>query len=255
MTSMFAQQGYQGTSMLVNPQHCPLIKQGHFEHPEVRQAFPDYSFTGYRGNPKGNFECKQVNYINEMILSAYNQYDKRSLALGQRWIAAISPEVKIKTSNLDIEQAIKFLVQQQPFCYKDPRLSYTLPVWAHYLANLEVIYICVFRHPQATVISLQQECRLPHMDIALTEEDGFQLWNNMYRHIWQNNNVLGPINFVHFNQILDGSCLEKLSGLSGVVLDKSRIQPRTTRNNHHNNVDELPNDVLKTYQLLCSQVI
>ncbi len=254
-TSMFIKQGYHGTSMLVNPHACPLVKQGYFEHPEVKAAFPDYSFTGYHGNPNGNFECKQVNYINEIILSDYDRHSQRALKFGHRWIASISPNIKIETSKSIVDQAIRFLVKQHPFCYKDPRFSYTLPVWDLYLSQQDTIYICVFRHPKATVTSMEQECQLPHMSVNLTEADRFKIWTNMYDHILQYNRSQGKILFIHFNQILDGSAAKKISQLFGLFLDTSKIRPGVTRNNKYDQFDDLPEAVSKTYKLLCSQTI
>ncbi|MDM8518427.1 hypothetical protein QUF64_00155 [Anaerolineales bacterium HSG6] len=255
LASMFHKKNYTGTSMFVDPTHCPLIKKDIFNQPEVMTAFPNYSFEGYDGNSRGNFECKQVNYINELILSVYDN-NGYSLSLGQRWIASIDSSIKIKGGSQsgfpEIDEAITFLVQHEPFCYKDPRLSYTLPVWQPYLDSLDVIYICVFRHPQATAKSLQRECQLPHMNISLTKSRCFELWHNIYAHILNNTSQKNCF-FIHFDQILDYSGLSKLSKFCGISLDKYLVKPDEVRHNHYRGFDDTPEHVISMYETLCDR--
>ena len=91
--------------------------------------------TGNQGNPRGYFETKEVNNINDTMLFE----DKRSiLTEGSRhgWLTRFpineSPQVLPDTMH-----RIKAVTEKRPFCLKDPRFSYTLTVW-QYVSSLLV---------------------------------------------------------------------------------------------------------------------
>ncbi|MHA1600773.1 MAG: hypothetical protein ACTSW2_08085, partial [Alphaproteobacteria bacterium] len=130
-------------------------------------------------NPKGFFEGREVNTINERIL-------KSSLTAGQRlqqpvlrlarrlnlpwrsaralhsrgeaWLMPIPLSATIR-GNAAIETQISTLTAHAPFCFKDPRFSYTLPVWRPHLDLERTVFLCIFRHPAETAASIAKECR------------------------------------------------------------------------------------------------
>lgn len=97
-----------------------------------------------KSNPKGFFEDLEVNTINEDILKkslfdipeklrsrffpAYTFYRARWLS---RMPLNYSPR-----SDKEIDQRIQKVVSQVPFCFKDPRFSYTLPIWQNFLLKI-----------------------------------------------------------------------------------------------------------------------
>ncbi len=107
-------------------------------------------------NPKGFFEDHEINDINEAILKRVVPHRPRYIGrilfrkrLGymQKWLARVPLHANIP-SWPGIEQRIRRAVQSEPFCFKDPRFSYTLPVWRPFLRHTR--FICVFRHPAST---------------------------------------------------------------------------------------------------------
>src|SRR6185437_1628887 len=95
------------------------------------------------GNPKGYFEDREVNTINDELIAV----------------------VKAR----------------QAFCFKDPRFSYTLSVWRHYIGD--ALLLCVFRDPGVTASSMVRECkRAEHMQgTEVDERWALKVWEAMYR--------------------------------------------------------------------------
>ena len=86
-------------------------------------------------NPKGQFEDREVNQINEALLAnAFRDRHRKPAAewvLGgqpgndQRWLARLAVGMAIPETR-EIAERIVRLAEREPFCFKDPRFSYTL---------------------------------------------------------------------------------------------------------------------------------
>jgi len=115
------------------------------------------------GNPTGYYECEVVNALNNILLRQmtgvslldvlptslvrlveghipWAHRDMRSL-----WLACPKHRLNWKLS-YDIGHLIGRLSRHQPFCLKDPRFGFTLPLWRPYLPS-DVKYLVVFRDP------------------------------------------------------------------------------------------------------------
>src|SRR5262249_42923187 len=100
-------------------------------------------------NPKGYFEDDEVNAINEKLLALVTPARSRP-AHGWRWLAAVPVSARISCSP-QLAKRIEIQTSRTPFCLKDPRFCYTLPVWRPFLRD--TMLLCVFREPTRTAQS------------------------------------------------------------------------------------------------------
>lgn len=178
------------------------------------------------GNPKGYFEDRRVNNVNEDILDPLVPGQPLGivgellfpdrLKYGRRWIAEIPLEAEIPEPD-GIEEEIRRLVGRRPFCFKDPRFSYTLPVWRPLLPD-ETGFVVVFRDPLVTARSMVKETSRVYPRLRFDIERGLRVWTCVYRQILDRHVPEGGSwLFVHYDQFFGSrealSRLEKFSGL------------------------------------------
>jgi len=146
------------------------------------------------GNPKGYFEDREVNKINdELIAPAAPKtppHGLRKLLLGdipilgnyQHWVAVLRPGVSISCPPA-MSRRIAAVAARQPFCLKDPRFSYTLSAWRPFIGD--ALLLCVFRDPAVTAASIVRECkRADHMKgTEVDQRWALKVWGAMYRFI------------------------------------------------------------------------
>ncbi|MCK5057978.1 MAG: hypothetical protein KAT34_15085 [Candidatus Aminicenantes bacterium] len=178
-------------------------------------------------NPKGFFEWYEINRINEDILSNYGKSLRSTLEKkifkrnpvtnpggNQRWLLSLPTNTKVTNANPQVQERIKKVVKREPFCYKDPRFSYTLPVWRPYLKP-GTVFICIFREPGAAVESILKECRrMPYLaSLRINRQSAFRVWRDIYAHIlFGNSDNLTNFFFVHYNQVYNGTAIGPLAG-------------------------------------------
>ncbi len=191
-------------------------------------------------NPKGFFEDYNINLLNEEILASVTPRRPRFLSTffqhlpqkNQRWLAKVKPEQLI-TCNEEIRARIKqLLARETPFCYKDPRFSYTLGCWRPLLTGYNPLYLCVFRSPSDTAESICKEvASATHLnDFHLTYLQASEVWYAMYQYILKRHHAQdGSWVFVHYDQIADGSILGSLSEKLGVEITPAFFEPKLRR--------------------------
>jgi len=207
--------GRSGTSMVAGT----LAKSGYF--------MGDNLYPARERNPKGFFEDPFINNINEEILANVrlgncNKIKKlikgTRLRESQRWLEVLPLDAHIPSS-INIEKKIITAVKQSPFCFKDPRFSYTLPVWRSFLTD--VVFICIFREPGVTAQSIVKECA--QMDylksVKMTFELGLDVWFNMYNHILQLHMYQGEWLFIHYNQVMTVDGINRIQALTKAYVD------------------------------------
>jgi hypothetical protein len=209
------------------------------------------------GNPRGFFEDREVNAINEDILAPLTPPRPKWPAMhlpgahrpvkGQRWLADIPVRKEIPATST-IESRIQRLTSKQPYCFKDPRFSYTLSVWRPFLKNTG--FVCVFRYPAVTAHSILIECsRAEHLKgLNMTFRRALRVWELMYSHILQKHANDGEWLFLHYDQILRGDGLDRLQKFLGVTVDGSFPDAALRRSPSDGAV---PKDLLQRYQQLC----
>ena len=219
-------------------------------------------YSGNPSNPKGFFECGEINDLNEDILNHYNHYwlphilykifrvPKPKSRRRQQWLLSIPPQIAVDYSNSQIDKRIQSALEKQPFCYKDPRFSYTLPVWKQHLNN-QTRFICVFRSPNITVNSILKECasRRYLRNLYINTEYAIKAYVNIYSHILTKNaEILDKIFFVHYEQILDGSALSKMSEFLNVELSNKFADSKLRRTQA---LETISDGAIHIYSRLC----
>ena len=244
--------GRSGTSMLAGILH----QAGYF--------LGDKLYPGRESNPKGFFEWGRINRINEDILAAYHKRDvctwfyekilKRhtvfSPGKSQHWLLALPDKTAVSNHDPAIVKQIGQVLKREPFCYKDPRFCYTLPVWKPYLKP-DTAFICVFRQPGITVESILKECRTQDYlkDLRIDRRSAYRVWCRLHARLLEQYEAGGDnFFFVHYDQVYDGSAIGPLSRFLGVKLDAGFVDRALKRTVSGDNP---PVQVMNIYRRLC----
>jgi hypothetical protein len=212
-----------------------------------------------RGNPLGRFESFEVNAINEALLARvlprrpkgwFGDLLMRDVPLpSQRWLAAVPVDKEIRSTPALMARMVR-LTAQHPYCFKDPRFSYTLPAWRLVLDQAR--FVCIFRHPAATAQSILRERQdEPALhSLSLDFGQALRIWTLMYRHILERHCYAGEWLFIHYDQILAGDGVERLSAFLGAEMDRALINPALRRSQP---TGAIPAPVQQLYRDLCAQ--
>ncbi|UCH96418.1 MAG: sulfotransferase [Candidatus Aminicenantes bacterium] len=208
-------------------------------------------------NPKGFFESFDIEQINEDILRKVVKkkplfidfFLKKNLAKGHYWLAKVSLRKRMKTDEF-INQRIRKEIARAPFCFKDPRFSYTLPIWRPFLPK-NTVFLCIFRHPTATAKSILKQIqgsrRLEYLRYNFS--DAMKLWKLMYSHILYEHSTDGDWLFLHYDQLLEEEGLNKIQRFTNAVIDKTFPEKRLNRSLPDDS--KIPDDVGDIYHKLC----
>ena len=209
--------GRSGTSLTAGL----FSKAGYFMGPRLH--LPDPS------NPKGFFESAEINQLNEaLIAGAISPFSrlldvvrsrKKFLKNKNFWLAQIPLKMKIPAT-AGLIQKMQGLTAKRPYCFKDPRFCYTLPVWRPHL-SVDFIFLCVFREPWKTAQSIVQECRKrEHLRwLGMDFKRALAIWRSCYAHVLKTHRYEGQWMFVHYEQLFEETTLERLGCLTGSRLD------------------------------------
>jgi len=208
-------------------------------------------------NPKGFFESFEIEQINEDILrkvvyeipALIDRFMRKNLAKGHYWLSKVSLRKRMKTDEF-INERIRKEIAKVPFCFKDPRFSYTLPVWRPFLPD-NTIFICIFRHPTATSKSIFKQMRnSPKLEyLKYNFNDTLKLWELMYSHILHKHCADGDWLFIHYNQLLEEEGLHRIQRFTGAQLDRTFPEKKLNRSTPDD--INLPGNVEKIYDKLC----
>src|SRR5579875_1256834 len=245
--------GRSGTSLAAGL----LARAGYFMGDLVDEA-------GLRpANPKGQFEDHEINAINEdLIAGPMRKYRRRlttklfrpqrrrdlNMHYPQRWLAALPPSVKIATTP-EITRRIEAVTARQPYCFKDPRFSYTLGAWRPFVTD--AVFICAFRHPAITAASIVTECATANYlsDVAMNRDWALRIWYDIYRYILKIQHPAGGHwIFVHYDQLMDGSRWDEIEAALHAPIDRGFAEPALRRSQASGAV---PAKALKIYRRLC----
>jgi len=207
-------------------------------------------------NPKGFFEDWDINGINEELLAPVvpkrpkilgkERFRYRPLE-GQRWLASLPLGTEIHSSP-DIAARIRQATIREPYCYKDPRFCYTLPAWEPFLRN--VGFVCVFRAPAITAVSILTECReAPYLHtLEMTFRRTLKMWTSMYTHVLEIHRYKGDWLFLHYDQLLNSDGQNRLETFLGAPVDPSFPEASLNRSSSTRRV---PGQTWKVYKELC----
>jgi hypothetical protein len=217
-------------------------------------------WPGNVGNPKGYFEDREVNWINDELLAPLTpmrpvrrlfrwiRTDGYPLTVYQRWLAVVPPDSLIPCPS-EIGERIKAATSHRPFCFKDPRFCYTLPLWRPYIGD--AVMLCVFRHPGITANSILTECNRAEYLKGIRMDFGraLEVWEMMYRHVVEVHYPRGgDWLFVHYDQLLDGSARTRIEELLQVRTDREFADGNLKRSA---TVDRIAPRLLRLYERLC----
>ena len=208
--------GRSGTSMVAGS----LAQSGYFMGSDL--------WAARASNPKGFFEDREINQINEDLLASL--LPARPWLIGkwffrdrfvnmQRWLARIPVGTPVPSSE-NITARIQKLTRQPPFCFKDPRFCYTLPAWRPHLDD--AVFVVVFRDPASTVKSILKVCQdEPYLEgLPIDVDQALAGWTLMYRHILERHRHTGEWLWLHYNQVLQPSGLDRLEAFVGAPVDR-----------------------------------
>jgi hypothetical protein len=237
--------GRSGTSMIAGA----LSGAGYYMGPRLMPPTPS--------NPKGYYESTDIQDLNEKILSPVVQTRPRLLPkrlfrhrVGPRqfWLAKVPVGTEIPSSAA-IETQMGELVRNEPYCFKDPRFSYTLPVWRRSLRN--TVFVCVFRDPASTAASILKDCQdRPYLwNLSMNFDWAVEVWTLMYRHILEMHRHTGSWMFIHFDQGLTEQGIDRLEAFVETKLDRTFPDPALK---HLFPVRPVPEQAQSIYAQLCS---
>ncbi|HJV70836.1 glycosyltransferase family 2 protein [Ideonella sp.] len=169
-------------------------------------------------NPKGFFENRQINDLNEAILmhSAVSHLGTdgtrallQGFTPGQLWLARF-PDAMPARWNDGHRGGIAGALAKSPFCLKDPRFSLTAPAWLEQVPEAAVL--CIHRAPAITAESVLKECRSsPYLrDFRISVSDAFAVWRQMYRRVIELYRDGADVIFLRYQDLFDAERLGRL---------------------------------------------
>ncbi len=210
--------GRSGTSLAAGV----LRNSGYFMGENLWEATPS--------NPKGYFESEEINFSNERILSSVLSRRPNGVlgklpflrarpGKSQMWLACVPIETTMVCDH-EVKGEISRLTERRPFCFKDPRFSYTLPCWRPFLRDTR--FVVVFRHPADTAASILKECkeRSYLAGLRISRRKILDCWQLMYLHILRQHSAGGAWLFLHYNQLLSEEGLNLLESFSAAAVDR-----------------------------------
>ena len=197
------------------------------------------------GNATGYFEDEVVNTVNNVLLRQmtrvsvldvlpewlvsrvenrfpWTHRDTRSL-----WLALPRHSLP-RGASYDLAHLMGRIARHQPFCLKDPRFGFTLPMWRPYLPE-DVLFLAVFRHPVDTIRSILRDAVELYGDrpLPVTERWAMDHWKLMYESILaqraQDKNKAAWL-FVEFPSSLSGSYLSTMENFCNCSVDAGHIR-------------------------------
>lgn len=239
--------GRSGTSLLAGM----LARAGYF--------IGDNYIEPRAANPKGFFEDSEVNLINDEIiartLSKSTLYRVKKLlghgipTLGH-WLAALPLSARLSLPPGGAER-IQERLSHRPFCYKDPRFCYTLPLWRPYLPP-STRFLVIFRDPITTARSMcreQREARyLSRMSLSIRKAG--TVWAQMYKHVLKNMREESAYLFVDYADVVDGTVLAAIEEFLEVSVDRTFPEKGLSRSRSSESDLAMPGDWAEVYSAL-----
>jgi hypothetical protein len=203
-------------------------------------------YPGRLSNPNGFFETREINDINEGILELSGA---ASWSWGTRWLVELEAGAMMTHNPGLLLKIRKELQPGRPFCYKDPRFAYTLPVWRPFLPP-ETVFLCIFRHPVAIAASILQECTesAALSGLHMTQERAFAVIEAAYKSILTSYYPhTASWFFVHYQQLIEKTAFAPLSDFLKVPISSALVDPKMSR--PFSGI--MPASLEKLYQQLC----
>lgn len=237
--------GRSGTSLIAGL----FRSSGHFQGSRF--------YAPRESNPKGFFEDVEVNDVNESILALllpsrvmHNDiaYMADAPGHGQRWLSRFPPGTQFSATPI-INSRIRSVLARRPFCLKDPRFCYTLPLWQAHAPTARMI--CVFRDPRIVVASILKEvASMPYLaDFALSTRAAYEVWSLMYLHVLRLHVHSGDWLFIEYNDLFSNAALDRIAEFAETTIDDQFPDPQLDRSKPVNSVDGLAQSIYEELRL------
>lgn len=211
-------------------------------------------------NPRGYYQSERVVFINERLLEAVDHSDARKVVrrvMGEstvpaatRWLLALEPDRAIG-STPELRRRMRDVLAREPYCFKDPRFSYTLRAWRPELRDPR--FICVVRHPLEVAQSVlrHSERRGYRESLGLDRERVLRVWRCCYRYILSRHvRDRERWKFVHYDQILERRRMEELARFAGAEVDAAFVDRDLRRAETEGTMDR---ETAELYGTLCGR--
>ena len=172
-------------------------------------------------NPDGVFEDLHVRSINEEVLAPLLpprrpnvDSDRHIPEQWQRWLAHFPVGIEISSSP-QIKASINELTSNKPYCFKDPRFSYALPVWRSQLENC--VFVCMFRNPASTassIVRFTKEFELMH-SLEISFNEALDAWTMLNRHILEI--LSSSYLIIYHNDLIDYKAIFRPSVVASII--------------------------------------
>jgi hypothetical protein len=222
-------------------------------------------------NPSGYFEDEVVNALNNVLLRQMTGTALLDLVPERLlpWVEGRFPRMHRDTRALwiarprrrlpwrlgyELAHLMGRIAAHRPFCLKDPRFCFTLPLWRSYLPD-DVRFLVVVRNPQETIRSMLQDARALYGDrpLPLTEKWARGHWQLAHETILEQR--AGPADgdrwlIVTFDDILAGNALPAISAFAECEIDAGMIRRSLARQRSAG--DDASPACARLYRKLCA---
>lgn len=209
-------------------------------------------------NPRGYYQSERVVFINERLLESVDDPPSTKVArrvageptvpAATRWLLAMEPDRRVRATAA-LRRRMRAVLEREPYCFKDPRFSYTLGEWRPELADAR--FICLVRHPLEVAESVlrHSERRGYRRSTALDRSRALHVWRSCYRYILERQVRDGDRwKFVHYDQLLERRRIGELSRFAGAEADPSFVDRDLRR---AETVGTLDRETRELYGTLC----
>jgi hypothetical protein len=180
-------------------------------------------------NPLGFYEDHDVTNLNNKILDCMFRWPvldfvrrrfapKAHYNVLAYWLAAPEriPNIRLPSGLLE---EMKGHLARQPFCYKDPRFSVTLPYWQEHLPE-NTVFLVIFREPAKTVESIVRLFRNDNLPWTIGELWAYRSWWRNYARLLKHARDDKWL-FVHYDQVVSSTAVDRISAfVDGVLCTK-----------------------------------
>lgn len=206
----------------------------------------DHPLTPSESNPKGYYEDREINSLNNRLIRDLGITPKhvplRTTARLLRFFGISAPSLDVRAwahlipryptrhrPHAKLVHQMRDVASRRPFCYKDPRFTYTLGAWESVLPE-DTRFIVVFRSPQSTIYSMLKNAKTvytPHL--PLTHRYCDRVYYHNYGHLLDTYSDDRRFCFVSYDKVLSGEALGFLERFTGANLDKNLADESLSR--------------------------
>jgi len=204
----------------------------------------DHLLPATPSNPHGYYEDRELNRLNNDLIRRLFGRPLLGWRIRGKFFRTVytvpgaffmaAPRV-LRTIQLTANEIdrIRAFTRREPFCYKDPRFSVTLPLWMPHLPS-NVGFVVVFRDPMRTTESMIRDAREQYEPpLPVTQTWGFTCWWRTYSRLIVLSKSSPHWMFINYDAMLDRSANADLSEFASATLDFSQIDDRTSRSQKH----------------------